>query len=56
MFYLHVAQVKFGQTIFKTDVCRKSLDPQWNMDWFKFEVDDEDLQDEPLQIRFGSTD
>lgn len=90
-------QVKFGNTTFKTDVCPKSLNPQWNSEWFKFEVsvsfecdrhwwwclnashtcmnwihcasvlfllpflcflspllalqvDDEDLQDEPLQI------
>ncbi|KAM8978293.1 C2 domain-containing protein 5 isoform 5-T5 [Sarcophilus harrisii] len=35
---------------FKTDVYHKSLNPQWNSEWFKFEVDDEDLQDEPLQI------
>ncbi|XP_023131125.2 C2 domain-containing protein 5 isoform X22 [Amphiprion ocellaris] len=43
-------EVKFGNTTFKTDVCHKSLNPQWNSEWFKFEVDDEDLQDEPLQI------
>uniref|UniRef100_A0A4W4G4S4 C2 domain-containing protein 5 n=1 Tax=Electrophorus electricus TaxID=8005 RepID=A0A4W4G4S4_ELEEL len=43
-------EVKFGTTTFKTDVCPKSLNPQWNSEWFKFEVDDEDLQDEPLQI------
>ncbi|XP_038866073.1 C2 domain-containing protein 5 [Salvelinus namaycush] len=43
-------EVKFGNTTFKTDVYPKSLNPQWNSDWFKFEVDDEDLQDEPLQI------
>ncbi|XP_050991034.1 C2 domain-containing protein 5 isoform X9 [Labeo rohita] len=43
-------EVKFGNTTFKTDVYPKSLNPQWNSEWFKFEVDDEDLQDEPLQI------
>ncbi|XP_008936998.1 PREDICTED: C2 domain-containing protein 5, partial [Merops nubicus] len=43
-------QVKFGNTTFKTDVYPKSLNPQWNSEWFKFEVDDEELQDEPLQI------
>ncbi|XP_034032480.1 C2 domain-containing protein 5 isoform X1 [Thalassophryne amazonica] len=43
-------EVKFGNTTFKTGVCPKSLNPQWNSEWFKFEVDDEDLQDEPLQI------
>uniref|UniRef100_A0A8C3M4E8 C2 calcium dependent domain containing 5 n=1 Tax=Chrysolophus pictus TaxID=9089 RepID=A0A8C3M4E8_CHRPC len=26
------------------------MNPQWNSEWFKFEVDDEELQDEPLQI------
>ncbi|XP_014815028.1 PREDICTED: C2 domain-containing protein 5 [Calidris pugnax] len=44
------AGVKFGNTTFKTDVYPKSLNPQWNSEWFKFEVDDEELQDEPLQI------
>ncbi|XP_063302736.1 C2 domain-containing protein 5 isoform X6 [Pelobates fuscus] len=43
-------EVKFGNTTFKTNVYPKSLNPQWNSEWFKFEVDDEDLQDEPLQI------
>ncbi|KAM4676779.1 LOW QUALITY PROTEIN: C2 domain-containing protein 5 [Discoglossus pictus] len=43
-------EVKFANTTFKTDVYHKSLNPQWNSEWFKFEVDDEDLQDEPLQI------
>ncbi|XP_055029855.2 C2 domain-containing protein 5 isoform X10 [Misgurnus anguillicaudatus] len=43
-------EVKFGNTTFKTDVYPKSLNPLWNSEWFKFEVDDEDLQDEPLQI------
>eukprot|EP00092_Neocalanus_flemingeri_P010834 GFUD01011666.1.p1 GENE.GFUD01011666.1~~GFUD01011666.1.p1 ORF type:complete len:988 (+),score=330.13 GFUD01011666.1:124-3087(+) len=45
------AEVKLGDTTFKTDVYRKSLNPAWNSDWFKFEVDDLELQDEPLQIR-----
>ncbi|XP_058662063.1 C2 domain-containing protein 5 isoform X8 [Ammospiza nelsoni] len=43
-------EVKFGNITFKTDVYPKSLNPQWNSEWFKFEVDDEELQDEPLQI------
>lgn len=33
-----ISQVKFGNTTFKTDVCPKSLNPQWNSEWFKFEV------------------
>ncbi|XP_009331285.1 PREDICTED: C2 domain-containing protein 5 [Pygoscelis adeliae] len=45
-----LTKVKFGNTTFKTDVYPKSLNPQWNSEWFKFEVDDEELQDEPLQI------
>uniref|UniRef100_A0A8C5LBG0 C2 calcium-dependent domain containing 5 n=1 Tax=Jaculus jaculus TaxID=51337 RepID=A0A8C5LBG0_JACJA len=31
-------EVKFGNTTFKTDVYLKSLNPQWNSEWFKFEV------------------
>jgi Ca2+-dependent lipid-binding protein len=31
-------EVKLGQVTHKTDVCRKSLNPQWNSEWFKFEV------------------
>ncbi|XP_074661016.1 C2 domain-containing protein 5-like isoform X2 [Tubulanus polymorphus] len=45
------AEVRFSNTVFKTDVFRKSLNPNWNSEWFKFEVDDQELQDEPLQIR-----
>eukprot|EP00057_Strongylocentrotus_purpuratus_P014030 XP_011668504.1 PREDICTED: C2 domain-containing protein 5 [Strongylocentrotus purpuratus] len=45
------AEVRFGQSTYKTEVYPKSLNPQWNSEWFKFEVDDEELQDEPLQIR-----
>lgn len=44
-------EVRFGNDITKTDVYRKSLNPQWNSDWFKFEVEDEALQDEPLILR-----
>ncbi|XP_072402038.1 C2 domain-containing protein 5 [Diabrotica undecimpunctata] len=44
-------EIKLGSTTFKTDVCRKSLHPQWNTDWYRFEVEDSELQDEPLQIR-----
>jgi len=31
-------EVKLGSTTYKTDVCRKSLNPQWNSEWYKFEV------------------
>jgi len=44
-------EIRFGNENFKTDVCKKSLHPQWNSEWFKFEVDDEVLQDEPLDLR-----
>lgn len=44
-------EIKLGGTTYKTDVCRKSLHPQWNTEWYRFEVDDSELQDEPLQIR-----
>ncbi|XP_023709446.1 C2 domain-containing protein 5 isoform X4 [Cryptotermes secundus] len=44
-------EVKLGNTTYKTDVCRKSLNPQWNSEWYRYEVDDSELQDEPLQIR-----
>eukprot|EP00095_Tigriopus_kingsejongensis_P005187 maker-scaffold321_size207582-snap-gene-1.29 protein:Tk05187 transcript:maker-scaffold321_size207582-snap-gene-1.29-mRNA-1 annotation:"c2 domain-containing protein 5 isoform x2" len=46
------AEVKFGEVTHKTEVMRKSLNPQWNSEWFRFEAaDDMELQDEPLQIR-----
>ncbi|KAK3887377.1 hypothetical protein Pmani_012068 [Petrolisthes manimaculis] len=44
-------EVKLASVTFKTEVFRKSLNPQWNSEWFIFEVDDQELQDEPLQIR-----
>ncbi|KAB0801068.1 hypothetical protein PPYR_05422 [Photinus pyralis] len=44
-------ELKLGGTTYKTEVCRKSLNPQWNSDWYRFEMDDSELQDEPLQIR-----
>ncbi|XP_052800136.1 C2 domain-containing protein 5-like isoform X3 [Mya arenaria] len=44
-------EIKLGPEGQKTDVCKKSLNPQWNSEWFKFEVEDEVLQDEPLELR-----
>ncbi|XP_054160558.1 C2 domain-containing protein 5-like [Oppia nitens] len=44
-------EVKLGNTTYKTEVYRRSLNPFWKSEWFRFEVDDEELQDEPLQIR-----
>ena len=31
-------EVKLGNTTLKTDVYRKSLNPEWNSEWFIFEV------------------
>ena len=31
-------ELKLGNTTYKTDVCRKSLNPQWNSEWYRFEV------------------
>lgn len=31
-------EIKFGSATCKTDVYRKSLHPQWNSDWFRFEA------------------
>lgn len=31
-------EIKLGNITYKTDVCRKSLHPQWNSEWYKFEV------------------
>ncbi|XP_045174900.2 C2 domain-containing protein 5-like isoform X1 [Mercenaria mercenaria] len=44
-------EIKFGSEVQKTDVYKRSLNPQWNSEWFKFEVEDEVMQDEPLELR-----
>lgn len=32
-------EIKLGNVTHKTDVCRKSLNPQWNSsEWYRFEV------------------
>ncbi|XP_055610294.1 C2 domain-containing protein 5 isoform X2 [Uranotaenia lowii] len=31
-------EIKLGSSTHKTDVCRKSLNPTWNSDWYRFEV------------------
>ena len=31
-------EIRLGSVTQKTDVCRRSLNPQWNSDWFRFEV------------------
>lgn len=45
-------EIKFGGVTHKTDICKKSLNPHWNSaEWYRFEVDESELQDEPLQLR-----
>ncbi|CRK86205.1 CLUMA_CG000139, isoform B [Clunio marinus] len=44
-------EIKLGNVTFKTDVKRKSLNPTFNSTWFRFEIDDLEIQDEPLTIR-----
>lgn len=44
-------EVKLGENCNdKTQVCKRSLDPIWNAR-FIFEVEEDELQEEPLQIR-----
>lgn len=31
-------ELKLGSITYKSDVYRKSLNPQWNTEWYKFEV------------------
>ncbi|KRX62840.1 C2 domain-containing protein 5, partial [Trichinella sp. T9] len=44
-------EVKFGQSVHRTEIYPKSLNPKWDTDWFCFEAEEENLQDECLQIR-----
>jgi hypothetical protein len=44
-------EVKHGSITYKTDVKRKTLNPVFNSNWFRFEIDDEMIQDEPLLLR-----
>jgi hypothetical protein len=43
-------KVRFGNNHDKTIVCKKTLDPEWNAR-FVFEVEEDEIQEEPLQIR-----
>ncbi len=44
-------EVRFGEDLYdKTVICKKSLDPEWNTR-FLFEVEEDELQEEPLLIR-----
>ncbi|RDD41524.1 C2 domain-containing protein 5 [Trichoplax sp. H2] len=44
-------EVKFGSNTYKTDVCKRTLNPSWKCDWFRFEADDEEVQDRCLEIK-----
>lgn len=44
-------EVKLGNITYKTDVKRKSLNPVFNSQWYRFEIDDQEIQDELLHIR-----
>lgn len=44
-------EVKLGNITYKTDVKRKSLNPVFNSQWYRFEIDDQEIQDELLNIR-----
>lgn len=44
-------EVKLGNQSYKTDVKRKSLNPVFNSQWFRFEVDDQEIQDELLIVK-----
>ena len=39
----------------RTNVCKSSLNPVWTDNTFKFEVDDETLQDETLIVKVDIT-
>ena len=44
-------EIRFGSNIYdKTPVYKKSLDPVWNSK-FVFEVEEDEIQEDPLQIR-----
>jgi len=44
-------EIRFGDAVFRTAVCPKTLAPAWHAD-FRIDVtDDEMLQDEPLELR-----
>jgi C2 domain len=44
-------EVKLGQNTYKTDVKRKTLHPVFNSNWFRFEIDDTEIQDEILSLK-----
>ena len=36
--FLLNSKVRLGTVTHRTEVCKKSLNPQWNSEWFRFEV------------------
>lgn len=44
-------EVKLCDVTFKTEVKRKTLNPVFNSSWFRFEIDDLEIQDEILTMK-----
>lgn len=44
-------EIKLGNVTHKTDVKRKTLNPTFNSQWFRFEIDDQEVQDEFIDFR-----
>ncbi|TGZ58194.1 hypothetical protein CRM22_009700 [Opisthorchis felineus] len=44
-------EIRIGNTSYKTEVARRSLNPCWNSEWFCFELDDQALQEEALLLK-----
>lgn len=44
-------EIKFGDELHRTNVCRRTLCPVWNAD-FRFEAEDTEIQDEVLEARY----
>ena len=44
-------QARLGPMVHKTGVCGKSLCPRWEDEVFRWEAEDQELQDEWLQLK-----
>ncbi|XP_019857459.1 PREDICTED: C2 domain-containing protein 5-like [Amphimedon queenslandica] len=44
-------EIRMGQSMQRTDICKKTLNPVWDSPWFKFNVGEEELQEEPLTFK-----
>lgn len=47
--------MRYASVTQRTAVCKKSLEPVWNRD-FRFDLDDEELQDESLELKVWDQD